>query len=348
MIKLPKKAVEFFDKNYMDIIDSGALAEGKWNKKIQNWACQYTGAKHAQATCSNGSGVLTILLILKHYMNYKHIFIQSNTMYGVKTMAVASGLEFKGAVSCSMPYLMPTFEQVKAYIDNLDTPKETIFLLTHIGGWTNPDIVKIADYCLANGVALVEDCAHSLGATMDGKHSGLYGVAGVYSLYATKAVPAGEGGIIVSNNDELSEYISKFLIYDRFDQKMEVGVNFRLSELSALMAYAVLCETESIIGNKYQIAKKYIAACELNNLQFIHPEVGNQRSNLYKFILVSDNPEKDFASVLTRTSPVYDYAMGQDEQSICLKHICLPIWYGLESDVVEKVVDELNAHQVIA
>jgi perosamine synthetase len=346
MIKLPSKSVDFFNKNYMEIFESGSLAEGKWNKKIQKWACDYTGAAHSQATCSNGSGILAILCVLKRYMGYKQVFIQSNTMYGVKTMAVTSGLEYVGEVPCSMPYLMPTLDQAKTFIDGLKNPQESVFLLTHIGGWTNPDIEKIATYCKTKGVALVEDCAHSLGSTMGGKHTGMYGIAGAYSLYATKAVPAGEGGIVVTNDDELAAYLSKFVIYDRFDQQMDIGVNIRLSELSALMVYAVLCETENIIANKYEIAKKYIEACKKNSLQFLDPQVHNQRSNLYKFILVSDNPADDFASIKTRTSPVYDYAMGEDSQSICSKHICLPIWYDQDSDVIEKVVSELNARQV--
>ena len=261
MIKLPPQSLRFFQENYSDIFETGNLAEGEWNRSIENWICNYTSSKYSQVTCSNGSGIFAILSILKRYKGYKYIFIQSNTMYGVKTIAKTSGLQYLGETPSSFPSLMPTFDQVKEHIDSLIAPSETVFLLTHIGGWTNPDIEMIAQYCDKKGVALVEDCAHSLGSTYKSKHTGLYGIAGVYSLYATKAVPAGEGGIIVSNNQELSYYISKFMIYDRFDQKMDIGVNFRLSELSALLAYSVITEIEHIIKNKYEIADRYIAAC---------------------------------------------------------------------------------------
>ena len=50
-----------------------------------------------------------------------------------------------------------------------------------------------------------------MGSTINSEHSGLFGQAGVYSLYATKAIPAGEGGIIVSNDTDLSNKIEKFI-----------------------------------------------------------------------------------------------------------------------------------------
>jgi dTDP-4-amino-4,6-dideoxygalactose transaminase len=48
------------------------------------------------------------------------------------------------------------------------------------------------------------------------KHSGLFGDAGVYSFYATKAIPAGEGGIVVTNDNEIGDMVASYSIYDRF------------------------------------------------------------------------------------------------------------------------------------
>ena len=65
-------------------------------------------------------------------------------------------------------------------------------------------------------------------------------MAGVYSLYSTKAIPAGEGGIIVTNNSELAHKIDKFIIYDRFEKELDIGINIRMSEINALLAFSVL------------------------------------------------------------------------------------------------------------
>ena len=344
MIKLPKESVTYFSDNYNEIFQSGELAEGKWNKKVEHWACEYTGAPFAKAVNSNGSGIFAILRILKQYHQKKRIFLQSNTMYGVKTISISSGLDLCGYVDCTLDYLMPTFENVADFISHLENPNDCVFLLTHIGGWVNPDIEDIANLCRENGVTLIEDCAHSLGSLLKGKHTGLFGDAGVYSLYATKAIPVGEGGIVVTKDKELFKKVNKFLMYDRFDQKLDVGINLRMSEMNALLTYSVIQTIESIILNKYRIAHQYIDACKTYNWEFINPESNGQRSNLYKFILLSnlDNPDKEFSKIKNRTSPVYDYSLGRDKCEIIKRHICLPVWYLLEENTIDKVITDLK------
>ena len=343
MIKLPEESLKFFSENYNEIFDSGELAEGKWNEQIVDWVCMYTKAPYGLAVNSNGAGLYTILRLLKEYRNKKNIILQSNTMYGVRTIAISSGLDLRGYVDCSLDYLMPTFDQVRKIIEKMEKPDEYVFLITHIGGWVNPDIVRISELCKEKGVSLIEDCAHSLGSLFNGVHTGLFGDAGVYSLYATKAIPVGEGGIVVTKDKELHEMASKFVIYDRFDQKLNVGINFRMSEINALLSYAVLQQTEAIINNKYKIAKQYIDACKQFEMEFVNPSENGQRSNLYKFLLLSraDFPEKEFQQITTKTSPVYDYVLGDDPEEICKRHICLPIWFNQDSDVTEKVLKEL-------
>ena len=266
MIKIPSKSKEFFDENLSNIFETGNLAEGEWNSKVADWTVNYTGCESALAVNSNGAGLHALLRILKEFHGKKRIFIQANTMYGVKTIAISSGLELCGYVNCTLDYLMPTAEQVLDFVEQLENPDECVFMITHIGGWINPDIEKIAEICKQNDISLIEDCAHSLGSTLDGNHSGLYGDAGVYSLYATKAVPVGEGGIVVSNNSELSHQVQKFSMYDRFDQKLDLGVNIRMSEVNALLTYSVLNEIDEIISNKYTIADKFMDACEKKTL----------------------------------------------------------------------------------
>tara|TARA_B100001758_G_C18395964_1_gene605932 strand:- start:227 stop:1279 length:1053 start_codon:yes stop_codon:yes gene_type:complete len=345
IIKLPKESLDYFDLHKNEIFDSGALAEGQWNEEVAQWACSFTNSPNALAFNSNGSGLYTVLRLLKRYRGKKTVFLQSNTMYGVKTIANSSGLDLIGFVDCSFPYLMPSLRQVEEFIDTVDNPEESVFLITHIGGWINPDIEEIANLCSSKGVGLVEDCAHSLGATINSKHSGLFGDAGVYSLYATKAVPAGEGGVLVTKDEELYEMSKRFIMYDRFEQEIDVGVNFRMSELNALLSYSVLKETNNIIANKYEVAEKYIDACNQNDISYITPKDEVHISNLYKFILIEEkiDPEIKFNKIETRTSPVYDYCLGRDPYEIASRHICLPIWFNQDTSMTQKVIEEINS-----
>ena len=283
MIKIPSKAINHFNDNYNEIFKSGNLSEGNWNKKLGELFIDYTKSDFSIPFSSNGSGILAVLMLLKKHRGFKNIFIQSNTMYGVKTIAITSGLKFLDTVPCSLPSLMPSIKQFEDYISKLKNPKECVFLITHIGGIVNPDIKKISKLCKEKGIALVEDCAHSLGSTLNGKHSGTFGIAGIYSLYATKSVMAGEGGIVITDDEKLGYQLSKFQMYDRFDQIEEICCNFRISELQALFSYSVCQYIDDIIINKSKIADKYIKVCKEREIDYVDPYSNGQRGNHYKF-----------------------------------------------------------------
>jgi len=345
MIKLPQNSIEFFKNNLDEIFNSGAFAEGEWNKKISEYVKNVTQANFAIPTNSNGAGMVALLTLYRHYFGRTNVFIQSNTMYGVKTMVYAGGCKLSGYIDCQLESLMPSLKDVEnavCHLSQADKDKSVI-LLSHIGGIINPDIESIAKLCKQENIILLEDCAHSFGATLYEKHSGLFGDAGVYSFYATKAIPAGEGGVVVTNDDEIGEKVLKFSIYDRFDQKLEVGSNIRVSEVQALLTYSAVKEYKSIINNKIPMAEKYMKACLENNIQYIAQNENGQFGNYYKFIIITPNinTEEALPNLKTKTSPVYDYEIGAPN-SVALQHACLPIWYGQSNDVVEKAISELK------
>lgn len=345
MIKLPKKSIEFYKENIDEIFNSGFLAEGKWNEELSVYVKTMTKAKKAIPTSSNGSGIVALLSIYRHYFKRKKIMIQANTMYGVKTMGPAVGYEISGFIDCKLETLMPGLNDVKKAIEGYSSSEksELIILLSHIGGIINPDIQAIANFCKEKNIVLIEDCAHSFGATLNGKHSGLFGDAGVYSFYSTKAIPAGEGGVIVTNNEKLGQMAFDFSIYDRFEQKLEVGFNNRISEPQALLAYSIVKEWESIVQNKTIIAEKYMKVCNDLEISYIAQNNNRQKGNYYKFTLYHDSipVSKHFPFLKTKTSPVYDYSIGVNNP-LAEHHLCLPIWYGQENEVTEKAVTELN------
>lgn len=343
MIKIPQKAIEFYKQNIDEIFISGNLAEGKWNQQLSDHISGYCHVKHATPTSSNGSGLVALMLIYKEYFSRTNVLLQSNTMYGVKTMVFSAGCNLAGFIDCTIDTLMPTFEQVKKSVEEFDGKKSSlIILLSHIGGIINPDIEKIAEYCKSENIILLEDCAHSYGATLNNKHSGTFGDAGVFSFYATKSVPAGEGGIVITNQDDIGEYVKRFVIYDRFQQEMNIGNNNRPSEIQALLIYSVAMCTDEIIKNKKDISDKFEDVCKQISIPYINQVSKNASGNYYKFIVYNENQpiEKFLPKLKTKTSGVYDYALG-NSKLITTNHACLPIWYGQETDITERVINEL-------
>ena len=344
LVKLPKKSLEFFKKNQDEILNSGNLVEGAWNKTLNEKIKEISGAKNAICVNSNGSGLVAILLIFKTYFGREDVMIQSNTMYGVKTMVGTSGLNLVDFINCQIETLMPNYKDVENAVKNYKGDKnKLVIMLSDIGGIINPDIEKIAKFLKQENILLLEDAAHSFGARLNKKFSGTFGDAGVYSYYATKAIFAGEGGVAVTNNDELGNYLQDFIVYDRFKQKMPIGSNIRLSELQALMIFSVVNYYKDIILNKNEIAEKYIESCKMNEIQFISQNQNLNIGNYYKFTIISPNNEitKVYPNIKTTTSKVYDYALGKNKE-IPLKHLCLPIWYNQDKSLTDKVLVELN------
>ena len=343
-IKLPNNSVEFFKNNQNKIFESGNLAEGPWNEQLSEKIKSICNVKNAICVNSNGSGLVALLLIYKEYYGRTDVMIQSNTMYGVKTMTKTAGYNLVDFIDCSLETLMPTFEDLKKAVSNYKGKiTQLVILLSDIGGIINPDIEKISKFCKEKNIILLEDAAHSFGSTLNNKFSGTFGDAGVYSYYSTKAIFAGEGGIVVTNDNNLGNLMKDFIAYDRFKRKMEIGFNIRLPELQALMIFSVVKEFKEIIKNKSKIAKKYTDACNSFKLKYIDQSASSNQGNYYKFTIIS--PDKAISDLLpklkTTTSKVYDYSLGNSKE-IPLKHLCLPIWYRLEDKISDKAVQEIK------
>ena len=113
MIKLPKNSIEFFKSNQDKIFESGNLAEGPWNDQLSKKIKSITNSKNTICVNSNGSGLVALLLIYKEYYGRIDVMIQSNTMYGVKTMTKTAGYNLVDIIDCQLETLMPSFNDLK-------------------------------------------------------------------------------------------------------------------------------------------------------------------------------------------------------------------------------------------
>ena len=78
-----------------------------------------------------------------------------------------------------------------------------IFLLSHMRGHIT-DLQAVRTICDKYGIAIIEDCAHTMGAKWDGKHTGTWGKVGCYSAQTYKHINSGEGGLLVTDDDDVA------------------------------------------------------------------------------------------------------------------------------------------------
>lgn len=111
------------------------------------------------------------------------------------------------------------------------TPRTKAVILVHMFGLCSK-VDEIAEICNEHSIPLIEDGSHSHGATLRGKHLGTFGTIGVFSLHQRKAIAAGDGGIICTNDSQIAEKIRRLR---SFGDK-QLSYNYRMTEFAAAIA----------------------------------------------------------------------------------------------------------------
>ena len=173
------------------------------------------------------------------------VLCPSNTFAAtpLATMHAGARVEF---VDCNREDLCMSFEDFER---RAERERPAAAWLVHIGGHIAFDSERIAAYCREHGIFLIEDCAHAHGASWNGTRPGQWGDAGVYSLYATKTISTGEGGVLVSRHPELIEFARKHRNYGKPEHEVH-GLNHRMSEFTAALGLVQVERLEEIVAWK--------------------------------------------------------------------------------------------------
>ena len=298
------------------IIDSGRWSEGRLTAAFEAAWTQHNGLG-AVATSSWTGGALAALEWAG--VRGRSVVVPSNT-FAATPLAVlaAGGTPVFG--DCRRDDLCLSLDEVQRLVDAHDPA--AVFLV-HIGGHIAFDAPAIAALCRERGIALLEDCAHAHGAIWYGRRPGTFGDAGIYSLYATKTISTGEGGVLVSRHDELLDYARSYRNYAKPDHA-HAGLNFRMSEFTAAIGLVQIERLDEIVAWKNGIARteldpRYPARLELPD---------GMVSGLYKYIV--------FDWLERSTGRVYDapchriFGSGDDLPNsdwVATNHSCVPLYY---------------------
>jgi len=250
------------------------------------------------------------------------VLCPSNTFMATPLAAIRAGAAVQ-FVDCNRDDLCMSFEDFEAKASRY-RPKAAF--LVHIGGHIAFEVERIAAYCRDHGIFLIEDCAHAHGACWHRRRPGTWGDAGVYSLYATKTISTGEGGVLVSRRPEVIEHSRDFRNYGK--PSFEVaGLNFRMSEFTAALGLVQIERLPEIVEWKNRVAAEHLNPLHPSRLEL--PE--GMTSGLYKYIV--------FEWLEQSTGRVYDEpchrTMGHQVELpnsdwVARNHSCVPLYYRPE------------------
>jgi dTDP-4-amino-4,6-dideoxygalactose transaminase len=300
-----------------DVLDSNRWSEAEMVARFEA-AWEIFNDARAVAVSSWAGGALGAL----HFAGVQGetVLCPSNTFMATPLAAVRSGAEVQ-FVDCNREDLCMSFADFEA---KASKHKPRAAFLVHIGGHIAFETEQIAAYCREQGIFLIEDCAHAHGASWNGRKAGTYGDAGVYSLYATKTISTGEGGVLVSTRPEVVEHARDFRNYGKPSHDV-AGLNFRMSEFTAALGLVQIERLPEIVSWKNDVARAELDPQYASRLELPFGMV----SGLYKYI-VFDWLEKS-------TGRVYDEPchriMGHSEVElpnsdwVARNHSCVPLYY---------------------
>jgi dTDP-4-amino-4,6-dideoxygalactose transaminase len=299
-----------------EVIDSNRWSEGELTERFERAWREHNGLESAALSSWTG-GALAALDFAQ--VSGATVLCPSNTFMATPLAAIRSGASVQ-FVDCNREDLCMSFADFERKAEQ-HRPKAAF--LVHIGGHIAFDAEQIAQYCAEHGIFLIEDCAHAHGASWNGHKPGTYGDAGVYSLYATKTISTGEGGVLVSRHAELLDHARAFRNYGKPTYEVP-GLNFRMNEFTAALALLQTERMEEIVAWKNTVARDQLDPQYPSRLEL--PE--GMTSGLYKYI-VFDWLEKS-------TGRVYDEPchriMGHDVDLpntdwVARSHSCVPLYY---------------------
>lgn len=291
----------------LDTLRSGWLTTGPKTHRFEQVFSRYVGAPYALGVTSCTAAMHLGLVALD---------------VGPGDEVITSPITFPATANVIVHVgATPVFADVEPGTLNLDvsqveariTPKTRAIMPVHFAG--HPcRMDAFTDLARRHGLAIVEDCAHALEASIHGKRAGTWGDVGAFSFYPTKSITTAEGGMLVTTRAELAERIEILRLHGisrdawkrygnegfRHWETLNAGFKYNMYDLQAALGLAQLPKVEMFWDRRRAIARAYDGAFaaipEIGRLQVqdsVHPSY-----HLYVIVLRTENLSRSRDEIL--------------------------------------------------
>jgi len=248
-----------------EVLKSGMLVQGKYVEKLENSFIQLTTAKHASAL-SNGTATLHLALVALGIKAGDEVIVPAFSY-----IATANVVELVGATPIFVDIDLRTFNIDVIKIEAAITSKTKAIIPVHEFGLAC-DIEAIMLLAKKYNLFVIEDAACALGALYKNKHVGSFGHFGSFSLHPRKAISSGEGGVLITNDEQNDKKI-KILrnhgteIINGVMDFTEFGFNYRMTDFQAALVYSQMDRLQDSISYKNKLAAIYFEEIKSNKIQ---------------------------------------------------------------------------------
>ncbi|MDE2166813.1 MAG: DegT/DnrJ/EryC1/StrS family aminotransferase [Alphaproteobacteria bacterium] len=238
----------------VDALRSTWISGGPYVERFERDLASYLGVRHAVAV-ANGTAAL--------HLAYLALGINPNDEI------IVPGFAFMAAANIAVQMrARPTFSDVDPAtwclhaedVRPLISPRTKAIVTVHTYGnmCAMSELLDLAD---RHGIPVIEDTAEALGSSMSSRQAGTFGAIGTFSFHATKSLTTGEGGMLVTQSDELADsvrlYRSHGLRRSRHYWHEVPGHNFRLTNLQAALGCAQFENFERMARERQRVVAAY-------------------------------------------------------------------------------------------
>ena len=248
----------------LDVIRRRWLTMGSVTQEFERAFSDFVGVKHAWAV-SNGTQALHLACLAVGIGPGDEVIVPSLTFVATANAVLYTGADVRFADIISASDLNVSPDEIVKQI----TPRTKAILVVHYGGYPcrMPEIMEIAR---RHHLAVIEDAAHAPGATLEGRALGTWGDVGCFSFFSNKNLATGEGGMVVTNRDDIAEVTKTLrshgmttLTWDRHRghahtyDVVALGYNYRMDEIRAALGLVQLRKLAGNNARRSAIARRY-------------------------------------------------------------------------------------------
>ncbi|NIO49833.1 MAG: aminotransferase class I/II-fold pyridoxal phosphate-dependent enzyme [Candidatus Aminicenantes bacterium] len=324
-------------KAFVSVLKSGQLSQGPKVREFEKKFALLIGKKKAVAV-SSGSAALHLALLAMDVKGSDEVIIPSFVC-----SAVLNAVNYTGAtpvlVDIDPLNFNMSFESAKRAI----TKKTRAIIVPHMFGCP-AEIDKLSEL----GIPLIEDCAQSLGANFKGKKAGSFGLLSVFSFYATKVIATAEGGMVLSDSEDLIFRIKDLREYDTKDDYV-LRYNYKMTDIQAALGLNQILSLEKFIDRRREIATLYFQ--EFKNCNFSLPVWKEGRDHIYyRFVIKTRNSAAEYLEKFQQKKvicrrPVYiplhvylNLSGFPHTMEAWQKTISIPLYPSLQKKEIEKII----------
>ncbi|MEY2700519.1 MAG: hypothetical protein RIQ52_1274 [Pseudomonadota bacterium] len=344
---------EDIDRGLLEALEQTAFVLGPNVQAFERETAEYLGVRHAIGVAS-GTDALHLALLASGLKAGDEIITSAFTF-----IATAEAISYIGATPVFVDVDPRTFNLDPLKVEAAITPKTRAIMPVHLFGQPC-DMAALQGIASQHQLKIIEDCAQSFGATIDGHQTGSLGISAGYSFFPSKNLGAyGDGGLVVTQDDEVAEQIrmlrnhgSKVRYYHDV-----IGYNSRLDELQAVILRVKLRHIEQFNNERRRVAHRY---SELLADVVTPPfEDGLGRHVYHQYTLLTDHRDaiqqalqaEKIACAIYYPVPLHQQNVYKEAcrdvhlpvtEQIAQRCLSLPIYPELSDDSIQRISDVIH------